>query len=237
MKKKFAAILAVAMSLALAACGEDVEKQKDKVQKKIDEEIDKVVDDVSKYVDEETDLNELTGTTSTSSEETTTTEVSTTENDYEEISTLVDNADYTPDVCFTIFDMNDEPIYETVFREHKLTMINFWEPWCGPCVSEMPEIEKLYKNYKDKGLYVIGVFSSTEQMDDVKAVLQQAGTTYPIATYSPAFDEFQTGYVPTTIFVDQDGHVIPMSNGYSDNSIVGSNSYEQWAAIVDKYLK
>lgn len=150
---------------------------------------------------------------------------------------VVVGEDYFPELSFTIKDIDGNAIDESVFSLHTLTMINFWEPWCGPCVSEMPEIEKLYKNYKDKGLYVIGVFSATDQIEEVKSVLQQSGTTYPIAEYSDSFDIYQTGYVPTTIFVDQDGHVIPMTNGYSDNAIVGSNSYADWAAIVDKYLK
>ena len=37
--------------------------------------------------------------------------------------------------------------------------------------------------------------------------------------------------------VDQNGHIIPESNGYGDNVVVGSASYEEWAAIVKKYLK
>ena len=116
-------------------------------------------------------------------------------------------------------------------------MINFWEPWCGPCVSEMPEIEKLYENYKDKGLYIIGVFSATDQLDDVKSVVKSAGTTYPIAIYDQAFDIYQTGYVPTTIFIDQNGHILPASNGYSEHAIVGANSYENWAELVESFLK
>ena len=145
--------------------------------------------------------------------------------------------DYFPEINFTIRDIDGNYIDETVFSNHTLTMINFWEPWCGPCVAEMPELEKLYENYKDQGLYVIGVFSSDDQIEDVKAVLAQAGTTYPVAGYSSAFDTYQTGYVPTTIFVDQDGHVLPVSNGYSDNAVVGSNTYDDWAAIVEKYIK
>jgi Thiol-disulfide isomerase and thioredoxins len=233
MKKKLIAAFAVVMSLTLVACGENAEEEKAKLKKKLDEDIDSIVSDVSKYVDDETDLGEFTGTTS--ADATSTSEE--TSKDSEEAGNTVDDANYTPDMSFTIVDMDGNVITESVFRENKLTMINFWEPWCGPCVSEMPEIEKLYKNYKDKGLYVIGVFSATDQIEEVKSVLQQSGTTYPIAEYSDSFDIYQTGYVPTTIFVDQDGHVIPMTNGYSDNAIVGSNSYADWAAIVDKYLK
>ena len=237
MKKKLMAVLAVAMTVALVGCGEEAEEKKNSISKKIDEKIDNVVSDVSKYVDDETDLRELTGTTPVedSSEEPTTT-LPENEPVMDTIITI-DDPQYSPDMYFSIVDMNGDVITEDVFREHKVTMINFWEPWCGPCVAEMPELEKLYENYKDKGLYVIGVFSSEDQIEDVKSVLAQAGTTYPIAGYSSAFDTYQTGYVPTTIFVDQDGHVLPVSNGYSDNAVVGSNTYDDWAAIVEKYIK
>ena len=115
-------------------------------------------------------------------------------------------------------------------------MINFWEPWCGPCVNEMPELQRLYMDYRDQGLYIIGVFSSTDDMDEVEQIVYDCHVTYPVAIYDSAFDVFQSGYVPTTIFVDQDGHVIPVSNGYGSNVIVGSNSYDDWAAIIKDFL-
>ena len=146
-------------------------------------------------------------------------------------------ADFAPDFLFSTVDDAGGEWSEQAFAEARLTMINFWEPWCGPCVSEMPEIEKLYENYKDKGLYIIGVFSATDQLDDVKSVVKSAGTTYPIAIYDQAFDIYQTGYVPTTIFIDQNGHILPSSNGYSEHAIVGANSYENWAELVESFLK
>ena len=133
--------------------------------------------------------------------------------------------------------IGDEPFTSEDLKDAKLVIVNLWEPWCGPCVSEMPEIEKLYENYKDKGLYIIGVFSATDQLDDVKSVVKSAGTTYPIAIYDQAFDIYQTGYVPTTIFIDQNGHILPASNGYSEHAIVGANSYENWAELVESFLK
>lgn len=94
---------------------------------------------------------------------------------------------YYPEVVFTIKDMDGNSIDESVFSLHTLTMINFWEPWCGPCVQEMPELEKLYQNYKDKGFHIIGVYSSTDMKSEVKDIMKQAHTSYPIATYDSVF--------------------------------------------------
>lgn len=230
LKKKLFTILTVSMSIALAACSsEKVEEGRNKIKKNVESDLDKVSSEIQSVIDDETDLFNLTGETETDNKESVPSE-----------STAVSEssaADFDPDVKFSIEDLDGNEITEEEFSKHKVTMINFWEPWCGPCVNEMPELEKLYETYKDKGLYIIGVFSATDQVDDVKKIVSDAGTTYPIASYDTNFDVYQTGYVPTTIFVDQNGHVLPASNGYSDNAIVGGNSYDDWAKIVDGFLK
>lgn len=245
MKKKLTAIVAVLMALSLSACSPDKAKEQgEKIKKDLNDKVESLKDDVSKYADEETDLEALTGTTTSqgTSEELSGAIISESEEEFLEFTTsesteISTDEYYSPDIIFTISDLNGNKINENEFSKHKVTMINFWEPWCGPCVNEMPEIEKLYENYKDKGLYIIGVFSSTDQLEDVKSVIASAGTTYPIATYDEAFDIYQTGYVPTTIFIDQNGHILPASNGYSEHAIVGANSYEKWAELIENFLK
>ncbi len=39
----------------------------------------------------------------------------------------------------------------------KVVVIDFWATWCGPCVAEMPNMKKLYAEYKDKGVEFVGV--------------------------------------------------------------------------------
>lgn len=110
--------------------------------------------------------------------------------------------------------------------EYKGIVLNFWEPWCGPCVGEMPALEKLYQNYKEQGLLVIGVYSTEGMEEDVDLVLADAGTTYPILKYCSDFDLLQTGYVPTTVLLDGEGHLLaqPFS---------GAMEYEDWAEIAE----
>lgn len=233
MKKKLAVVLAALMSTALVACSkEKAEEQKDKFSKNLEKEIEEIADGVSKYIDDETDLGDITkGLTDGSSD------VTEAPSSSEETPVTVDNGNYDPDVTFKISDLDGNEITENVFVGHKVTMINFWEPWCGPCVGELPELEKLYETYKDQGFQIIGVFSSSDQLDEVKQVITDAGITYPIANYDSAFDRFQTGYVPTTIFVDENGKLYPVSNGYGDNVIVGSASYEDWEKTLLELMK
>ena len=109
---------------------------------------------------------------------------------------------------------------------YKGVILNFWEPWCGPCVGEMPDLEKLYANFKDRGLLVVGVYASQGMEEEVTQVLENAGVTYPILKYCPEFDILQTGYVPTTVLLDGEGHLLaqPFS---------GAMGYEDWAELAE----
>ena len=48
-------------------------------------------------------------------------------------------------------------ISNDVFKDSKLTVVNVWGSWCGPCVQEIPELQKLSENMKDKNVNVIGI--------------------------------------------------------------------------------
>ena len=136
-------------------------------------------------------------------------------------------------LVFSAVDRGGETWDQSVFLSHKLTMINFWEPWCGPCVGEMADLQRLQDTYADRGLLILGVYQTADAEEDVDAVLSYTGVTYPILHYTQEFDAFESGYVPTTIFVDGEGRVI----GEGSSALyIGSNSFEGWAAVVEDLL-
>ena len=128
---------------------------------------------------------------------------------------------FDPDIRFTGTDQYGNTVNEQIFRDYVVTMINFWEPWCGPCVGEMPELEQLYQD-REGELLILGVYWTE---DGAAEVLSETGVTYPVILYDAVFERYQTGYVPTTIFVDPGGHVI-------GQSYIGSRSYDEWAAVI-----
>ncbi len=144
------------------------------------------------------------------------------------------NEGFDPEFTFETTDRDGNVWNEQSISSNKLTMINFWEPWCGPCVGEIPDLERLYENYKDKGFVILGVYEETSMENDVAEILNNSNVTYPILHYTGEFDRFQTGYVPTTILIDSTGHVITMSDG--TGSVIGSKSYAEWESLISKYL-
>ena len=143
-------------------------------------------------------------------------------------------ADYAPDFSFTTVDRDGVQYDESIFADYELTMINFWEQWCGPCVSEIPELERLYEDYSGRGFTVLGVYETEDMESDVDEILDAAAVDYPILHYTSEFDQFKTGYVPTTIFVDGDGHVITLDSG--EQSVIGALDYESWSDIIEDLL-
>lgn len=131
---------------------------------------------------------------------------------------------------FSTTDIKGKAISNEDIKDSKLIMVNFWEPWCGPCVNEMPELEKLYKKYKDKGFIILGVFYSSDNLDDAKSIIKDKKVTYPILFGNNDFKKFTTEYVPTTVFFDSDGKQL------SSEAVVGAREYDEWEKEILKYL-
>jgi peroxiredoxin len=90
----------------------------------------------------------------------------------------------------------------------KVVLVNHWATWCPPCIAELPVLDKLAKDYADKGLVVLGVAGD----DDSRAVTDFLARQ-PVH-YEVLFDPGGaigtqygiTGY-PETFFVDREGRV------------------------------
>ena len=139
------------------------------------------------------------------------------------------DAPFAPEFLFSTTDFEGDAATEQIFAGHQLTILNFWEPWCGPCVSEMPDLQRLSQEYADKGVQVIGVFATPDADEEVQAVLDKTGVAYPILRYTSEFDFLQTGYVPTTVIIGSSGNILT-------ESFAGSMDYDGWVALIEGLL-
>ena len=57
-------------------------------------------------------------------------------------------------------------------------VLNFWASWCPPCKAEMPNLVKLHKKFKNKGLTVLGI-NISDQLDAFKQTVKNYGIEYP----------------------------------------------------------
>lgn len=94
----------------------------------------------------------------------------------------------------------------------KITVIDFWASWCGPCRQEMPFMVELYGKYKDKGLNIIGI-SLDEDSDAWKAATQQLNIPWVQMSDLKGWENviakhFCVTSIPHTIVVDQQGKIM-----------------------------
>ncbi|HLO29510.1 MAG TPA: TlpA disulfide reductase family protein [Anaerolineales bacterium] len=89
-------------------------------------------------------------------------------------------------------------------------LVNLWATWCPPCRAEMKTIEKVYREYKDKGLMVLAV--NMTYQDDPLAVapfVTDQGLNFPILldeTGTMASD-YQLHSLPSSFFIRRDGRI------------------------------
>ena len=131
---------------------------------------------------------------------------------------------------------------EKVFSDYDLTLVNIFTTWCSPCVNEIPELEKLYEEMKDKGVGVVGVVLDTvgddgkQDEETVKkaGVLQdKTKASYPFLIPDSTMMNGRLNGIsafPETFFVDKEGNIV-------GETYTGSHTLDEWKEIVEKELK
>lgn len=135
---------------------------------------------------------------------------------------------------FTTKTLDGKEINGTYFTTHKLTMVNFWATWCGPCINEMPDISALHTEYSEQGFAVLGVLVWDEGNEaGALNFLTSSEISYPVVAYNtiPLFTEIASTQqaIPFTIFFDTMGEQV-------GDVVVGSRSKAEWATVVDELL-
>ena len=114
-----------------------------------------------------------------------------------------------PDVTITDGDGNPVNLQDYF---GKPIILNFWASWCGPCQSEMPDLEAAYQEYGDEIHFLLVNLTdgSRETMDSAREYIAQAGYTFPIYfdTTLEATMIYGASSIPITYFIDAEGHMI-----------------------------
>lgn len=102
--------------------------------------------------------------------------------------------------------------FSEFYKKNKVTMVDFWASWCGPCRKFNPTLTKIYKEYKDKGFGIIGVSLDRDKDSWVKAIkddkLEWAHVSDLGYWNNEVAAKYLVKFVPQSIFVDQNGKII-----------------------------
>jgi cytochrome c biogenesis protein CcmG/thiol:disulfide interchange protein DsbE len=100
----------------------------------------------------------------------------------------------------------------------KVVFLNFWATWCGPCREEMPSIEKLYKQFKDKDFVFLTISVDYAGIIPVKDFIEKHRYTFPVLIdpKCETLDLFEVKGIPTTFLIDKKGVIIGKAVGPKD---------------------
>jgi len=135
---------------------------------------------------------------------------------YKAVPILQPMKDSAPTPDFSLTTPEGKKISLKDFRG-KVVLLNFWASWCVPCREEMPAMEKLYQEYKQKNFVVLAVAVKDRKQDAVNFV-KELKLTYPIALDPDA----QVGHVygawglPATYLIGPKGEGLARGWGPAD---------------------
>ena len=115
---------------------------------------------------------------------------------------------------FETTDTKGNKITEKIFADKDITMVNVWGTFCGPCINEMPELQKIYESLPENA-NLIGIVADVPEgmkdgVDNANYIEKQTGVKYTNLTLSDSLSSFAKRFyaVPSTIFVDKNGNII-----------------------------
>ncbi len=97
----------------------------------------------------------------------------------------------------------------------KVVLINFWATWCPPCRAEMPDLVRWQREYRGRGLQIIGVTYPPQTAKEVRQFVRKLKINYPVAlgTKETKALFFQGETLPLTVVIDREGNVHDLIEG------------------------
>jgi peroxiredoxin len=101
----------------------------------------------------------------------------------------------------------------------KIIMINFFAIWCGPCLLELPVLQKsIWNKYKDNQDFELIILGRQHTEKEVRDFVKSKNFTMPFAPdpKREIYELYATQFIPRNIIIGKDGKIIFQSIGYTE---------------------
>ncbi len=116
----------------------------------------------------------------------------------------------------------------------RVYVLDFWATWCSPCKKEIPNMVKLQKKYKNKGLTVLGLCQDNSEKQIAKLVKKNK-INYPVAVDETTAIDYSVKYLPTVAVINHKGKKLwqglPWDKEFEKNVAIAIKDYNRYAAI------
>jgi cytochrome c biogenesis protein CcmG/thiol:disulfide interchange protein DsbE len=113
----------------------------------------------------------------------------------------------------------------------KVVVLNFWASWCVPCKQEAPALERVWREFRSKGVVVLGL-DSEDFSGDARSFMRKYGITYPVVREQgrDLYGPYGVSGVPETRVIDRQGR-------YAGTQFYGATSASDLRQSVQAALR
>jgi len=137
--------------------------------------------------------------------------------------------DYEPAKDFEARDLGGSAIRLSGLKG-KVVVLNFWGIWCKSCRQEIPHLSALDREWREKGLVVLGA-DYGDAPEDLAAFVKELEMSYPVLVDDGLADEYEVLVYPTSVVIDRKGLVRARVEGYREET------FEEMKALVKRLLE
>ncbi len=127
----------------------------------------------------------------------------------------------------------DGDLFKLSKMRGKVVLVNFFATWCGPCMKELPELEKqVWPRFKNENFEMISI-GREHSKAEMKAFQSEKKFTYPIAAdpKRQVYSKYAEKYIPRNYVIDKKGKIIFQSKGFTQKEL------DEMMELIEKALK
>lgn len=111
----------------------------------------------------------------------------------------------------------------------KVVLLNFWGIWCKSCRQEIPHLNGLDREWRERGLVVLGA-DYGDAPEDLAPFVKELEMSYPVLLDDGLADEYEILVYPTTVVIDRKGRIRMRVEGYR------KETFEDMKSLVNLLL-
>ena len=118
---------------------------------------------------------------------------------------------------FAVPDLSGQAVRLSAHRG-QVVLVNLWATWCPPCREEMPSMERLYRQLKDRGFVLLAVSQDEDGAAAVKPFVEQMKVTFPVLVdpQGEVGRKYGVWGYPESFLLDREGRVVERVIGPRD---------------------
>ena len=127
----------------------------------------------------------------------------------------------------------DGELFKLSDMKGKVVLVNFFATWCGPCMKELPELEKqVWPRFKDKNFKQISI-GREHSISELKKFQSKKKFSFPIAAdpKREIYSKYAEKFIPRNYIINKEGKIIFQAKGFSQKEL------NEMMKIIEKALK